>query len=118
MKKHIERLRLMQIEQLSHSSNGNPRWKFMAQTHDGRLLTFKTASIASSVYYCNLNRLQSGDLILATYHQTATGALVADSWDAAPSNGIDRSCMVAVVQLTNIVCVTTKPANLFGDHHG
>lgn len=118
MKKHTEHLRLVEVEQLSNSAKGNPRWKFTARADDGLLLTFKTANTASSVYNCNLNRLQSGDLILATYHQTATGALVADSWDAAPSKGIDRSRVVAVVQLTNVVCVSTKPANPTGDHHG
>jgi hypothetical protein len=118
MKNHRQPLRLVHIEQLSHSAKGNPRWKFTARTDVGRLLVFKTASNASSANRCNLSRLQSGDLILATYHQTTTGALVADSWDAAPSKGIERPRMVAVVQLTNVVCVVTKPANPSGDHHG
>lgn len=120
MKQHTERLRLVQIEQLAYSANGNPRWKFSARTDDGQLLTFKTASKANSVFDCNMNRLQRGSLILATYHRTAKGSLVADSWGDSHKEGIDLSRVVAVITVppgfgTPTCKSSIKPT---GDHHG
>jgi len=99
MKHYFERLRLIRVDQLTHSVNGNPRWQFSAETDDGQMWNFKTASSASSAFGCNLNRLENGDLILARYHQTAAGTLIVDKWDDSHSSGINLSFVFAVIQL-------------------
>lgn len=98
MKYHHVLLHLIRVEQLTYSVNGNPRWQFTGVAYDGRLLTFKTAGNASSGYSCNMNRLNARDRLKVKYHETSTGALIADGWDDSRSAGVDLSTAVAVFQ--------------------
>lgn len=118
MKQHTERLYFDGYDQLAHSAIGNPRYEFTARTRGGQLMTFTTASSASSAYQCSPRRLRRDDMIRVTYHRTATGSLIADSWDVVAFKNFDGPPWTMVVQLTNMVRVGTKPADPTGDNHG
>ena len=91
MKHHTVLLQLLHAMELPATANGNPRWLVNAYSTDGAMEEFKTASDVSSAYGCNLRRLKPGDVIRATYHETATGTLMVTAWDDGRSSGVDLS---------------------------
>jgi len=99
MKEETKLLRLFHAKQRPNSVNGCPRWKFSARTASGDMWEFKTASDVSSSYSCNLSRLKPSTVIRVRFHETATGALMADSWDDGRSSGIDLDSQFAELEM-------------------
>jgi hypothetical protein len=99
MKHYTVLLRLLRVEPLPRSVNGNPRWRFHARTCDGPMQKFKTATDAGSAYACNLSRLKGGDAIRARFHTTATGTLMVDRWGDGRSSGEDLSSQFDALEL-------------------
>ena len=95
MKYHHVLLHVIRVEQLTHSVHGNPRWRLKGIADDGRILTFKTSGYASSGYRCNMNCLKVRDRLKVKYHETSTGALIADGWDDSHSAEGDLSTVAA-----------------------
>lgn len=101
MKYHTVLLQLLHAMELPASANGNPRWLVNAYSTDGALKAFKTASDANSAYGCNLSSHKPGDVIRATYHETATGTLMVTVWDDGRSSGVDLCSQFDALGLQN-----------------
>ena len=80
LKNHTVLLWLSHAKQLPASVNGNPRWLFYARPAGGTMEKFKTASDVMSAYGFNFDNLKLGDVIRATYHETAAGTLMVTVW--------------------------------------
>lgn len=89
MKHHIVLLRLQGEARKWHSTNGNPRWRFHAQTASGNTYQFTTTQDASSAYACDLGRFEWDEVIRARMHITGTGKMMIDQWEDTRSSGVD-----------------------------
>lgn len=80
---HFHLFKLAYVWQLKHSRNGNPRWRFVAQSAKGVFLEFHTVADAGSTSSCKLHGVAQSTLIKVAYHETPSGKLMADSWRLA-----------------------------------
>lgn len=99
MKHYTALLRLFHTLPLRHSVNGNPRWLVLAHTVEDELIGFKTASNAGSAHGCDLNRVETGDVIAVRYHRTRAGNRFADQWDDGRSLGRDLNAEFEAMKL-------------------
>ncbi|ODU50886.1 MAG: hypothetical protein ABS92_01685 [Thiobacillus sp. SCN 63-374] len=77
---HNNLFKLAYVWQLKHSRNGNPRWRFIAQSANGVFLEFQTVANAGSTSTCKLHGVAQSTLIKVAYHETPSGKLMADAW--------------------------------------
>lgn len=81
-------MRLDWADRINCSTNGNPRYQFLATSADGSTQRFKTASDVSCAYGCDIKSLKTGVIMRVKSHQTARGQWIADHWS------VDPSCLV------------------------
>lgn len=85
---HFHLFKLAYVWQLKHSKNGNPKWRFVAQSAKGAFLEFHTTADVGSASSCKLHGVAQSTLLKVAYHETPSGKLMADSWDLASSEEI------------------------------
>lgn len=85
---HSNLFKLVYVWQLKHSRNGNPRWRFVAQSAKGEFLEFQTVADAGSTTTCKLHSVAQSTLIKVAYHEPPSGKLMADSWGLASQEEI------------------------------
>jgi hypothetical protein len=85
---HFHLFKLAYVWQLKHSRNGNPKWRFVAQSAKGAFLEFYTTADAGSASSCKLHGVAQSTLIKVAYHETPSGRLIADAWGLASQEEI------------------------------
>ena len=85
---HFNLFKLAYVWQLKHSSNGGPKWRFVAQSANGEFLEFRTAADVGSADSCKLHSVAQSALIKVAYHETPSGTLIADVWSLASQEEI------------------------------
>lgn len=80
---HFNLFKLAYVWQLKHSSNGGPKWRFVAQSAKGEFLEFRTAADVGSADSCKLHSVAQSTLIKVAYHKTPSETLIADVWSLA-----------------------------------
>lgn len=86
---HFKLFKLAYVSQLKPSRNGNPKWRFVAQSVTGEFLEFQTAADVGSTATCKLHGVAQSTIIKVAYHDAASGKLMADAWGLASQVEID-----------------------------
>lgn len=85
---HFKLFKLAYVWQLKHSRNGNPKWRFVAQSVTGEFLEFHTVADAGGTATCKLHGVAQSTLIKVAYHEAPSGKLMADGWSLASQKEI------------------------------
>lgn len=96
---HDNLFKLAYVWQPKYSRNGNPRWRFVAQSANGDFLEFQTVADVESTTTCKLHSIAQSTLIDVVYRETPSGKLMANSWRLATQQEIGRWILIGNAEI-------------------